>query len=285
MSSRAVPIAFPPTEAAKHVFQPNFLRHKVAFVTGGGSGICKGMTLALMQFGCDTCITSRSLSRLEEAARDLEQKTGRQCLAVACDVRKPDTIEKAVDACLERFGRIDILINGAAGNFLASVNKLSYNAFRTVIEIDTLGTFNVTKAVYTKWMKKHGGNIVNCSMTGHYRAFPMWTHSATAKGGVDIMTRHMAVEWGPENIRVNAIAIGSIEGTVGMEKLSIPEFMERARKEIPLQRWGQISDIANATLFLVSDAASYVTGACFVVDGGSWMTASLPGYPEILSQM
>ncbi len=256
----------------KSPFRPDLLEGKVALVTGGGTGICRGITEALMRHGCDATIISRKADVIAATARELEAATGRACLAVQADVRKPETIEAAIDRTLERYGRLDILINGAAGNFLAPAATLSYNAFRTVMEIDALGTFNASKAAFSKVFCENGGNIVNISATLHYRGTPLQAHPGSAKAAVDALTKHLAVEWGPAGVRVNCIAPGPIDETEGMARLAPGDVKAKVERQIPLGRFGKISEIADATLYLVSDAATYVTGTVLVVDGGAWMT-------------
>ena len=163
------------------IFRDDIFEGKVAFVTGGGSGICKGVTQALMAHGADAVIVGRKAERLEAAAAELSEATGRRCLATPADVREPELVEAALDQALERFGRIDIVVNGAAGNFLAPAAQLSYNAFRTVVSIDTLGTYHVSRAAFDKCLREHGGQILNISATLHYGATPLQTHAAAAK--------------------------------------------------------------------------------------------------------
>ncbi|CAG8485587.1 8189_t:CDS:10 [Ambispora leptoticha] len=261
------------------IFKTDILKGKVAFVTGGGSGICRGMTEALLTHGASAVITSRSLERLEKAAEEMRKATGGEVLAVAADVRKPDEVEKAVKKAIEKFGKIDILINGAAGNFLAPAELLSYNAFRTVVEIDLLGTFNVSKACFP-YLKKSKGSIINVSTTLHYTATLFQVHVSAAKAGIDSMTRLFAVEWGPHGIRVNCLAPGPIADTEGFSRLLPPGGSNEYLQAIPLQRFGKIKDIEHATVFLASEAASYMTGHIMVVDGGECLkkVALLP-YP------
>ena len=254
------------------IFRDDILAGQVAFVTGGGSGICKGIAAALMGHGCHAVITSRKGDRLAVAAAELEAQTGRSCLAVVADVRDPASIEVAFDQTLERFGRVDVVVNGAAGNFLAPAAALSYNGFKTVMEIDAIGTFNVCKVAFSKWFGAHGGSIQNISATLHYNGQPLQAHAGSAKAAVDAMTKHLAVEWGPMGIRVNAIAPGPIDETEGMKRLLDPAMRQKLIDSIPLKRLGRITDIADTSVFLASEAASFITGAVLVVDGGSWMT-------------
>lgn len=258
----------------KYVFQKDLLKGQVAYITGGGSGIGFRIAEILMRHGCDTAIASRKLERVQKAAEKLERATGRNCLALQADVRIPADVERAVDSILQRYGRIDILVNCAAGNFLCDAENLSYNAFKTVIEIDTIGTFNVSKAVYQKYFKKHGGNIVNISATLPYKGDALQVHAGSAKAAIDAMAKHMAVEWGPDGVRVNNIAPGPITGTEGMRRLGGNSSLgEQIYSFIPLQRGGRKYEIGEAVVYLSSDASSYVTGALLVADGGSWMTS------------
>ena len=253
------------------VFSPHFLHGKVVFVTGGGSGICKGITSALMGHGAVAAIVGRKTDRLEAAAKELEEMHGRPCLPLTCDVRDPKAVEAAIDATIEKFGRIDIVINGAAGNFLAPASQLSYNGFKTVLEIDTMGTFNVSRAVFDKYFRDHGGQILNISMTLHYGATPLQTHASAAKAAIDSMTRSLALEWGSLGIRVNAIAPGPIDDTEGMSRLAPGDMKAKLESQIPIRRFGRIDEIANVALFLCSDAASLIHGAIIVADGGAWL--------------
>lgn len=258
-----------------HIYSADLLSDQVAFITGGGSGIGFRIAEVLMRHGCDTVIASRNLEKLSEAAKKLSNGTNRRCLPIVMDVRQPESIITAVDETLKEFGRIDILINNAAGNFLCPATSLSFNAFKTVMEIDTMGTFNTSKVIYDKWFKDHGGSIVNISATLGYRGQALQVHAGSAKAANDAMTRHLAVEWGPSGVRVNTVAPGPISGTEGYRRLG-GTYAETAGvfHSIPLQRAGSKIEMAHAVLFLASRAASYVTGAILVADGGAWLTSA-----------
>ena len=251
------------------IFADNILQGKVAFVTGGGTGITGGVARALAESGAKLAIISRKAENLEPM-KQLIEAGGGECLAVAADVRDYAAVENAIRQAIERFGVIDIVVNGAAGNFLCKAEELSPNGFGTVIDIDAKGTFNVCRAAFEE-LKKSKGQILNISATLHYLATPMQIHVSAAKAGVDAITRNLSVEWGRHGIRVNGIAPGPIEDTEGMQRL-VPELLkEKLVKRIPLQRFGRIKDIENAALFLCSDAASYINGVTLVVDGGHWL--------------
>ncbi|GAA5799485.1 2,4-dienoyl-CoA reductase [Helicostylum pulchrum] len=259
------------------IFKDNIFAGKILLCSGGGSGICRNMTEAMVRHGAKAVIFSRSKDKLEKAAKEMSIKTGGEVFAVAGDVRNPVDVENAVKITVEKYGRLDYLINGAAGNFLSSFGNLSYNAFKTVIEIDLLGTFNFTKAA-VEHLKASKGAVINVTATLHYTGTPFQQHAGAAKAAIDALTKHWAVELGPHGVRVNAIAPGPIASTIGMEKLG-PAFEINS---VPLQRMGEVQDIAQSTVFLFSEGASYITGVVLVVDGGAWMNPSFPHYPEIV---
>ncbi|KAL8574543.1 hypothetical protein ACOMHN_057542 [Nucella lapillus] len=278
MSKNEVPVE-KCLESYDYIFQKNILKDKVAFITGGGSGICFTIAEIFMRHGCDTVILGRKMDRLQLSAQTLRQKTGRRCLPVQVDVRQPQMILAAVDAALNEFGKIDYLINGAAGNFLCALDRMSFNAFKTVMEIDALGTFNTSKAVFDRYMKDHGGVIVNITATLHFRGTSLQAHAGSAKAAIEAMTRHMAVEWGQHGIRVMCVAPGPIADTEGMSKLGgkMTENgpgRDRYVRNIPIQRWGQRAEIADVCLCVVTRGGQLLTGTTLVADGGSWLTSS-----------
>ena len=254
------------------IFVDGVLEGRVAFVTGGGTGITGGVARALADAGARVALVSRKIEHLEPAAERINSSGGK-ALPVVADVRNSEDVEKAVAATIEHFGKIDIAINGAAGNFLCNAEDLSPNGFGAVVDIDLKGTFNVCRAAFDE-LKKNRGQILNISATLHYVGTPMQLHVSAAKAGVDALTRNLAVEWGRYGIRVNAIAPGPIGDTEGMKRLVPEPVKEKLRQRIPLGRFGAIADIENAAVFLCSDAASYINGAVLVVDGGQWLAAS-----------
>jgi peroxisomal 2,4-dienoyl-CoA reductase len=254
------------------IFVNDFLKNHVAFVTGGGTGITGGIGRALAEAGASVALVSRKLEHLEPAAQAINENGGRAAPVVA-DVRSPEEVERAISTTIEHFGKIDIVVNGAAGNFLCKAEELSPNGFGTVVDIDLKGTFNVCRAAFAQ-LKEHRGQILNISATLHYLGTPMQLHVSAAKAGVDALTRNLAVEWGRYGIRVNGIAPGPIEDTEGMSRLVPEPIKDRIRKNIPLGRFGRIADIERAALFLCSDAASFINGAILVVDGGLWLASN-----------
>ena len=257
---------------SESIFTDGILKGHVAFVTGGGTGITGGVARAFAEAGAAVALVSRNMDHLQPAADAINQNGGK-AVAVVADVRQPEAVEEAVRATVEQLGKIDIVINGAAGNFLVKAEELSPNGFGTVVDIDLKGTFNVCRAAFAQ-LKEHRGQILNISATLHYLGTPMQLHVSAAKAGVDALTRNLAVEWGRFGIRVNAIAPGPIEDTEGMTRLVPEPIKERLKKAVPLGRFGKIADIEKAAVFLCSDAASFINGAVLVVDGGHWLSAN-----------
>jgi 2,4-dienoyl-CoA reductase [(3E)-enoyl-CoA-producing], peroxisomal len=257
---------------ADKIFVDGLLAGRVAFVTGGGTGITGGVARALAEAGARVALVSRKMEHLEPAAEAINAAGG-EALAVAADVRSYEDVERAVAATVARFGKLDIVVNGAAGNFLARAEELSPNGFGTVVDIDLKGTFNVCRAAFAE-LKKRGGSILNISATLHYLGTPMQLHVSAAKAGVDALTRNLAVEWGVYGIRTNAVAPGPIEDTEGMKRLLPPPLKEKLKARIPLGRFGRISDIETCAVFLCSDAAAFVNGAVIAVDGGQWLASN-----------
>jgi len=257
---------------SQEIFADDVLRGRVAFVTGGGTGITGGVARAFAEAGASVALVSRKLEHLEPAAEAINRNGGK-AIALVADVRQPAEVESAVAKTIEAFGKIDIAVNGAAGNFLCAAEELSPNGFGTVVDIDLKGTFNVCRATFAQ-LKEHHGQILNISATLHYLGTPLQLHVSAAKAGVDALTRNLAVEWGRHGIRVNAIAPGPIEDTEGMTRLVPEPVKERLRKNVPLGRFGRIADIERAAVFICSDAASFINGTVLVVDGGHWLAAN-----------
>jgi 2,4-dienoyl-CoA reductase [(3E)-enoyl-CoA-producing], peroxisomal len=271
------------------VFAPGLLEGQVALVTGGGTGIGLGISELLAELGAHVVIASRKPQHLEAALAGITER-GHKASVVQLDVRDPERVNAVVAEVAATHGRIDLLVNNAAGNFYAPSATLSPNAWKAVVEIDLYGTFYCSQAVYPVMAKQGGGRIVSTSMTLHYRGWPLMAHATAAKAGVDALTRTLAVEWAAQRIRVNAIAPGPIP-TEGVRKAFTPpadsgvpdvfaateaKMAEYARKGIPLGRWGTPRDIANMVAFLASPAGDWITGSIFVVDGGEWLAKSQP---------
>ncbi|KAL5975765.1 hypothetical protein ACLOJK_020092 [Asimina triloba] len=260
-------------------FKPDILKGKVALITGGGSGICYEIALQFGLHGAAVVIMGRRRKVLDGAVLAL-QSHGIQAVGFDGDVRKQEDAARVVESTANHFGRLDILVNGAAGNFLVSSEDLSPNGFKTVMDIDSVGTFTMCHEAL-KYLKKGGqgkelsggGVILNISATLHYSASWYQIHVSAAKAAVDSITRSLALEWGTDyDIRVNGIAPGPIADTTGMSKLAPEEVTNKASKTMPLYKLGEKWDIAMAALYLASDTGKYVNGTTLVVDGGLWLS-------------
>ena len=271
------------------VFRPDLFAGQVALITGGGSGIGRGIADLLAALGCHVVLASRKLERVAAAAAEIVGAGGKAS-ALAVDVRETERVRAMVAQVTDAFGRIDLLVNNAAGNFYAPSESLSENAWKSVLEIDLYGTFFCSQAVLPIMKAQGGGSIVNISMTLHYRGWPLMAHATAAKAGIDALTKTLSLEWAKYGVRMNAVAPGPIP-TEGVRKAFTPPptadgvtdvfAVEKAmdsyaKKMIPLQRWGAPADIANRVAFLASPAGSWITGAILVVDGGEWLAKAPP---------
>lgn len=268
------------------VWKPDLFKGKVVFVTGGAGTICRVQTEAMVLLGADAAILGRNVEKTQKAAQEIQAlRPGAKVLGIGnADVRDIQNIKKAVDETVEKLGRIDYVIAGAAGNFLADFNHLSSNAFKSVISIDLLGSFNTVKATFEQ-LRKNKGAVLFVSATLHYQGVPFQSHVGAAKAGIDALSNALAVELGPIGIRSNCIAPGAIASTEGFERLT-PGDPKEIVKKVPLGRWGTTKDIADATVFIFSPAASYVLGTVQIVDGAYWHVGGYMGdlYPNVIIQ-
>jgi peroxisomal 2,4-dienoyl-CoA reductase len=256
-------------------FRPDLFAGRVALLTGGGTGITRGIAEALAAHGADTVLLSRKAEHVHSAAKEIAHRFRTRSLGIEADVRHADAMEAAAAHAVKELGQLDILVNGAAGNFPCPSADLSPNGFAAVLDIDTKGTWHACRAAYHAWMKDHGGSILSISATLHYGGTPGQVHVAAAKAAVDAMTKTLAVEWAPLGIRSNAIAPGPIAETEGVRRLLPGDAAGQFAASVPTRRLGTIQDIAMLALFVLSDAGSNLNGAIIPSDGGLSLSGNL----------
>lgn len=267
------------------MLRDNALSDKVIVVTGGGSGLGKAMTKYFLELGAKVAITSRDLEKLKTTAAELEKETsgtreeaelsGAKCLPIQCDVRHYDQVEAMLAEVLKTFGKVDVLLNNAAGNFISPTERLSANAFDTIIDIVLKGSKNCTLAFGKHWIaeKQTNCNVLNIVTTYAWTGSGYVVPSATAKAGVLAMTRSLAVEWAKYGIRMNAIAPGPFPTKGAWDRLLPGDLAEKfdMSKKVPLKRVGDHQELANLAAYLVSDFSAYINGEVIVIDGGEWL--------------
>ncbi|MCF4101381.1 SDR family oxidoreductase [Gillisia sp. M10.2A] len=260
---------------SQKMLRDDALKGKTIVITGGGSGLGKAMTSYFMELGAEVAITSRNLEKLENTAKELEAATGGVCLPLQCDVREYEQVEAMLAATVEKFGKVDILLNNAAGNFISPTERLSANAFDTIIDIVLKGSKNCTLAFGKHWIdnKEQNKTILNIVTTYAWTGSAYVVPSATAKAGVLAMTRSLAVEWAKYGIRSNAIAPGPFPTKGAWDRLLPGDLKEKfdLAKKVPLKRVGDHQELANLAAYLVSDFAAYVNGEVITIDGGEWL--------------
>jgi NAD(P)-dependent dehydrogenase (short-subunit alcohol dehydrogenase family) len=252
------------------IFLPGLLKERVAIVTGGGTGIGKAIALELAEVGADVVVASRDPQHLEPTAEEI-RALGRRALAIPTDIRRPEQVEALVEQTVTALGKIDIHVNNAGGQYPGPAEELSAEGWRSVIDLNLNGTFFCSQTIARQMMQTGGGAMVNIVANFALRAAPGLAHSAAARAGVINLTRTLALEWAKYSIRVNAVAPGVVmtEGALS-EMLISPDAIERIERAIPLKRLGTPEDIAHLVTFLVSDAATYITGETIAADGGNW---------------
>ena len=250
------------------------LKGKTIIITGGGTGLGKAMGTYFLTLGANLVITSRKLDVLQKTAEEMEASTGGKVLAVACDVRKYDEVENMLQQSVAKFGKVDALLNNAAGNFISPTERLSANAFAAIIDIVLKGSANCALALGKYWIaEKIPGNILNIVTTYAFTGSAYVVPSACAKGGVLAMTRSLAVEWGRHGIRSNAIAPGPFPTKGAWDRLLPGEMAQKFdfKNRVPLKRVGEHQELANLAAFLVSDFSGYINGEVITIDGGEWL--------------
>ena len=235
-------------------------------IAGGTSGINLEIARAYAASGAQVSVLSRTQEKVDQAVAELSATT--EAVGFAADVRDISAVESAVEATAEKWGPLDVVVSGAAGNFVAPAAELSANGFKTVVDIDLLGTFNVCRASWPH-LRKPGASLVNITAAQSWLPTAGQVHVGAAKAGIDQLTRTLALEWGPSGVRVNAVAPGPVEDTEGMRRLAPTQAARDAwTRAVPLGRFAHTDDICQAVLWLTSPSASYITGTVLSVDGG-----------------
>ena len=258
----------------KGMLRENSLEDKVIIVTGGGSGLGKSMVKYFLELGANVIITSRREELLNDVAKELNAQYSSEVFPIACDVRKIDEVEKVIEESYNKFGKVDCLVNNAAGNFISPTERLSTRAFDAVIDIVLKGTINFTLTLGKKWIKeKKSGNILNIVTTYSWTGSGYVVPSACAKAGVLSMTRSLAVEWAKYKIRSNAIAPGPFPTKGAWERLLPGDLKEKfdPSKKVPLGRVGEHQELSNLAAYLLSDFSLYINGEVITIDGAEWL--------------
>ena len=253
-------------------FSKELFKGKTVFITGGGSGINLGIAKNFAAVGANVAICGRTEEKLDNAAVELRALGAKVCTAVA-DVREMAALEAALAKTKTELGSVDVLICGAAGNFLVPAEQLSANGFRTVIDIDLMGAFNASRAAFSQ-LQETKGSIIFISAGQAYMPYAYQVHVAAAKAGIDMMMKNLALEWGRYGIRCNSIVPGPIDGTEGMKRLSSPDARAQLSAAIPLGRLGTVDEMGQVAVFLASPLASYISGTVLVADGGQNLSGS-----------
>jgi peroxisomal 2,4-dienoyl-CoA reductase len=253
------------------IFADNILHDKVVLVTGGGTGIGRGIALGMASYGAHLVLASRHVDHLRAVAHEA-QAQGVQAFPVRTDVREPAQVQALLQVALDTFGRIDVLVNNVAGSFLSAARKLTHKGWHSVVDTTLNGTFYCSQAVGRQMIEQGGGKIINITATLHFKGSPGLVAPTAAKAGVEALTKTLALEWAKFNILVNAIAPGPIYTPGSDSNLwSNTTFHDMVKRGVPLGRFGTAEDIANMAIFLASPAGDYITGATMVVDGGEWL--------------
>ena len=258
----------------KSMLQKDSLKGKTILVTGGGSGLGKSMSTEFLNLGANVVIASRSLDKLEVAAKEMEDETGGTVLPIQCNVKEYSDVENVLSETIKKFGSLDILINNAAGNFVSPTERLSHRAFDAVVDIVLKGSYNCTLEIGKYWIKnKIKGVTLNIVTTYSWTGSGYVVPSACAKAGVLAMTRSLGAEWGKYGIRTNAIAPGPFPTKGAWSRLFPKAFRNfyDPTKKIPLKRFGDHQELANLASYLVSDYSAYVNGEVVTIDGGEWI--------------
>ncbi|XP_012938313.1 peroxisomal trans-2-enoyl-CoA reductase [Aplysia californica] len=266
-------------KAVTSLFRPSLFKNKVAIVTGGGTGIGKGITQELLYLGCKVMIASRNADRIQTGAAEMRgwlRQHGRsenQLEVATCNIRKEPEVKSLISQTLDTFGQLDFVVNNGGGQFVCPAKDISLKGWNAVVDTNLTGTFLMCREAYKQWMEANGGAIVNI-IADMWKGFPMMSHSGAARSGVDNLTKSLALEWVHSGVRVNSVAPGSsIYSDTAAANYGDLSIFEENKKTVPYGRLGSVEEVSSAVCFLLSPAASFITGESLRVDAGQSLYA------------
>ncbi|XP_052805052.1 peroxisomal trans-2-enoyl-CoA reductase-like isoform X1 [Mya arenaria] len=266
------------------IFRPNLFKGKVAIVTGGGTGIGQAITQELLFLGCKVMIASRNMERLSESAESMKLQikpnSAAQLEHMQCNIRKEEQVKDLISTTVKKFGKLDFLVNNGGGQFPSPAADIRLKGWNAVIETNLTGTFLCCREAYNQWMKENGGVIINI-IADMWRGFPSMSHTGAARAGVDNLTKTMAIEWADKGVRVNAVAPGSsIYSDTAAANYGSPDVFDASIPYSPAKRLGRVEEVSASVLFLLSPAASFISGETVKVDAGSSLYANMWTIPD-----
>ncbi|ESO85705.1 hypothetical protein LOTGIDRAFT_183947 [Lottia gigantea] len=272
----------PTTTKISSVFRNRLFKNKVAIVTGGATGIGKAITQELLYLGCNVMIASRNVEKLSKAVKEIEQSPyNKGCIdSVQCNIRKEEQVKSMISTTIDKFGKVDYLVNNGGGQFPSPADNISLKGWNAVIETNLTGTFLCCREAYNQWMKDNGGVIINI-IADMWKGFPLMSHTGAARSGVDNLTKSLAIEWAHNGVRINSVAPGSsIYSDSAAANYGDAKIFEKCLHTVPANRLGTTEEVSAAVCFLLSPAATFISGETVKVDAGASLYQSMWNIPE-----